>query len=245
MRRRRWIIGLVMVWILTLCGCDGLEMDTEPSGTPDATSTVATAVAVMTPEPTEMVEYDEEYTIEKLTATMYATANVNIRDLPSTDGEKIGRLKENESTLVTGQCVETDWYRVDADGEVGYISNKYLTEEIPRKENSEKKQEEKTKDNEERREEEEKTEEEPTKAPKPTKEPEEKQEEAEKESSSGGKTGVTVPSKSETEGNLVWVPTQGGTKYHTHSGCSNMEGPVQVSIETAKANGFTACKRCH
>lgn len=63
-------------------------------------------------------------------------------------------------------------------------------------------------------------------------------------SSSGG-TSVTVPTHSETEGNLVWVPANGGTKYHSRSGCSQMEDPIQVSIETAKAHGYTACGRCH
>ena len=63
--------------------------------------------------------------------------------------------------------------------------------------------------------------------------------------SSGGGSSVTVPTHSETGKNLVWVPTNGGTKYHTHSGCSQMIDPIQVTIETAKANGYTACGRCH
>lgn len=64
-------------------------------------------------------------------------------------------------------------------------------------------------------------------------------------SSSSGGTSVTVPTHSETTGTLVWVPTNGGTKYHSRSGCSSMIAPIQVSIETAKANGYTACGRCH
>ena len=44
---------------------------------------------------------------------------------------------------------------------------------------------------------------------------------------------------------LVWIPTKGGTKYHTHSGCSNMDEPRQVTEEEAEALGFTPCKRCH
>ena len=64
-------------------------------------------------------------------------------------------------------------------------------------------------------------------------------------SGSSGGSGVTVPSHEETVGNLVWVPTKGGTKYHTSPLCSNMIDPIQVSIETALANGYTPCKRCH
>lgn len=63
-------------------------------------------------------------------------------------------------------------------------------------------------------------------------------------SSSSGAS-VTVPPHSESEGNLVWVPTNGGSKYHNRAGCSQMKDPIQVSIETAKANGYTACGRCY
>lgn len=62
---------------------------------------------------------------------------------------------------------------------------------------------------------------------------------------SGGGSSVTVPTQPETQGNLVWVPTNGGTKYHSKSSCSQMKDPIQVSIETAKAYGYTACGRCY
>ena len=60
--------------------------------------------------------------------------------------------------------------------------------------------------------------------------------------SSGGS--VTIP-EPETGGDLVWIPTHGGTKYHRSARCGNMIDPIQVSRETAIANGFTACKRCY
>ena len=44
---------------------------------------------------------------------------------------------------------------------------------------------------------------------------------------------------------MVWIPTKGGTKYHTNAGCSNMEGPEQVTQAEAESRGFTPCKRCH
>jgi len=44
---------------------------------------------------------------------------------------------------------------------------------------------------------------------------------------------------------MVWIPVNGGKKYHTHAGCSNMIDPVQVTVETAQARGFTFCKRCY
>ncbi|MBO5019983.1 MAG: hypothetical protein J6D52_04890 [Clostridia bacterium] len=45
--------------------------------------------------------------------------------------------------------------------------------------------------------------------------------------------------------NLVWIPTNGGTKFHTHSGCSNMDNPEHVTQSEAESLGFTPCKRCY
>lgn len=44
---------------------------------------------------------------------------------------------------------------------------------------------------------------------------------------------------------MVWIPTNGGKKYHTHAGCSNMRDPEYVTLEEAEELGFTPCKRCH
>ncbi len=43
----------------------------------------------------------------------------------------------------------------------------------------------------------------------------------------------------------VWIPTRGGKKYHSRSGCSGMKEPERVPLSRAKAMGFTSCKRCH
>ncbi len=45
--------------------------------------------------------------------------------------------------------------------------------------------------------------------------------------------------------NLVWIPTNGGKKYHSKSSCSNMKNPEQVSKSTAISYGFTPCKKCY
>ena len=42
----------------------------------------------------------------------------------------------------------------------------------------------------------------------------------------------------------VWIPTNGGKKYHSKPGCSNMKDPVQVTVREAISRGFDACKRC-
>ena len=44
---------------------------------------------------------------------------------------------------------------------------------------------------------------------------------------------------------MVWIPTKGGTKYHSRPGCSNMDDPKEVTQSKAESLGFTPCKRCH
>lgn len=66
------------------------------------------------------------YTYTDMDATMYAQQTVNVRSLPNTDGEKLGGLSTNDEVKVTGQCVETNWYRIEFDGNVAYVSDSYL-----------------------------------------------------------------------------------------------------------------------
>jgi hypothetical protein len=63
--------------------------------------------------------------------------------------------------------------------------------------------------------------------------------------SSSSTTTVTVPAEAETGDNLVWVPTKGGKKYHSKSACSGMKDPIQVSKDTAVADGYTPCGKCY
>lgn len=66
------------------------------------------------------------YTYTDMDATMYAQQTVNVRSLPTADGDKLGGLNTNDEVKVTGQCVETSWYRIEFDGNVAYVSNSYL-----------------------------------------------------------------------------------------------------------------------
>lgn len=66
-----------------------------------------------------------------------------------------------------------------------------------------------------------------------------------KSSSGSSSQSVTVPTSEDKEGDLVWVPTKGGTKYHSKASCSNMKDPMQVTKEHAEANGYTPCKKCY
>ena len=98
---------------------------TEPTTTPPPTQTEPET----TPTPTT-TEDEDSYTVEELSLTMYATDAVNVRVGPSASYDRIGGLSKNESVAVTGRA-STGWYRVDYRGEVGFVSNAYLTDKVP------------------------------------------------------------------------------------------------------------------
>lgn len=68
--------------------------------------------------------------------------------------------------------------------------------------------------------------------------------------SAGSSAASVAPSdqseaESEEQVIMVWVPTNGGTKYHSRSGCSNMKNPSQVTLDYAISHGYEPCKRCY
>lgn len=93
------------------------EPDTKPSAEPVAASAGAAAEA--------------GYTCTEMTQTMYAKSAVNVRDLPNTDGKKIGSLKASQEITVTGKCDQTGWYRFELNNTTGYVSDKYIVSEKP------------------------------------------------------------------------------------------------------------------
>lgn len=97
------------------------ESTTEPS-TEEPESTIEPSTEEVTEEP------KPEYTYTDMSATMYATQTVNVRNLPSTDGEKVGSLSTNQEVAITGQA-STGWYRIQYNGSEAYVSNKYLSDE--------------------------------------------------------------------------------------------------------------------
>ena len=82
------------------------------------------------PEPTEepTPETQAIYTYTDMSAKMYVQQTVNIRDLPDTQGNKVGSLSTNDEITISGQCNETSWYRFEYNGNVAFVSNKYVGE---------------------------------------------------------------------------------------------------------------------
>ena len=58
-------------------------------------------------------------------------------------------------------------------------------------------------------------------------------------------TPTEVPQEAQDTEERVWIPTNGGSKYHSNPSCSKMKNPQEVTISQAKSRGFTACKRCY
>lgn len=46
------------------------------------------------------------------------------------------------------------------------------------------------------------------------------------------------------QASTVWVPTNGGKKYHAKASCSNMKDPEEVAKTEAEERGFEPCKKC-
>lgn len=194
----------------------------------DEDRTLSDEKNVLIKEATEANEV-VKYTYTDISTVKYAKGTVNVRDIPDSSGNKLGALSYNDMVSVTGQCIETKWYRIDYNGAVGYVSNNYLLDNpIADNVNTEQNSVEQN-----------------------SNAVEQKNNDASEENEihNNSKTvegpSVTVPENEESVGNLVWVPTKGGKKYHKKSDCSGMVDPMQVSIETALANGYTACKKCY
>ena len=117
-----------------------VEPTVEPAETPTESETAPTETAPAespapaeepTAAPVESTAVSTGYTYSELSQTMYAKSAVNVRDLPSTDGKKIGSLKASQEITVTGKCDQTGWYRFDLNGTTGYVSGKYIVSEKP------------------------------------------------------------------------------------------------------------------
>lgn len=77
----------------------------------------------------EVQQEDTEEVIE-IETTMYAQKGVNVRSLPSTDGEKLGTLGVNEEIIALGDAVD-GWQKVRYKEGIAYISAEYLgTEKV-------------------------------------------------------------------------------------------------------------------
>lgn len=106
------------------------EFETETEKAEVTPETTTEPEATKEPEETansEQVEIPASpYTYTDMSATMYALQTVNVRDLPDTNGNKLGSLSANDEITISAKCNETGWYRFEYKGSVAYVSNKYV-----------------------------------------------------------------------------------------------------------------------
>ena len=109
------------------------EATVEPTEAPTETTPAESPAPAVEPTtaPVEPTAVSTGYTYSELNQTMYAKSAVNVRDLPSTDGKKIGSLKASQEIVVTGKCDQTGWYRFELNNTTGYVSDKYIVSEKP------------------------------------------------------------------------------------------------------------------
>lgn len=109
--------------------------ETEPS-TPSSESQsdqfqMSTIEGSQVTEPPITRENDSDassvYSYTDMSSVMYATQSVNVRDLPGTEGQIIGQLMSNQEVEITGQCNESGWYRLVYNGQIAYVSNRYVS----------------------------------------------------------------------------------------------------------------------
>ena len=109
------------------------EATVEPTEAPTETTPAESPAPAAEPTtaPVESTAVSTGYTYSELNQTMYAKSAVNVRDLPSTDGKKIGSLKASQEITVTGKCDQTGWYCFNWNNTTGYVSDKYIVSEKP------------------------------------------------------------------------------------------------------------------
>lgn len=92
-------------------------------------SEIETTETVTESEIVEETPVQREIVVKELNQTMYAKSAVNVRKGDSTDYDKIGSLSFNQQVQVTGQSEATGWYRIEFNGDVGFVSKNYLSTE--------------------------------------------------------------------------------------------------------------------
>ncbi len=95
----------------------------EPTEPEEPTSSPQPTASVPQQEPTKEPEFT--FTVEPMIPEKYITLyGVNVRTLPSLDGEVLKLLAQNTVVTVTGMCGE--WYQVLYEGQTAYMFAEYL-----------------------------------------------------------------------------------------------------------------------
>lgn len=114
---------------VTLVPTDAPTPTAVPTNAPTVTNT-----PTVTNAPTETLTPTPGYTFQDIKdKELWTTAELNMRTLPSTKGDKITTAPKKSKVLAVRRCKETGWYEVEYNGETGYMSDAYLTDVEPKK----------------------------------------------------------------------------------------------------------------
>lgn len=133
--KRNQIIGCLIIICMLLSGCnlnskvtDSIQSNqdvTSPKPTKDSNKTTGT------PKPQTSVSMENEGIVfEEINETVYTTADVNMREKPSTTAKVIQIVKENTKIQRTG--IHAVWSKVLQGNKTFYIASKYLTTKSPK-----------------------------------------------------------------------------------------------------------------
>ena len=132
--KKHTIIALLIMTLsfVVLAGCSKEAAQTAEISTESVNLDTESETEQIQPEtePETAVEIETETEVEVepvvATVTMYAQKKVNVRSLPSTDGEVRGSLSTNDPVIVVGDLTSEGWYQVTYCDQTGYIKGSYL-----------------------------------------------------------------------------------------------------------------------
>lgn len=135
MRNRIRLITLLLVFVLGISGCSLNEnnLDKRPNSESEMNSQVNDSNEekdtenvnnTESIENSEIVENTED--IIETEIVLYATTKVNVRSLPSTNGDKLGQLNRNQEVVGLGEAVD-GWQKIRFNEGAAYVSAQYLS----------------------------------------------------------------------------------------------------------------------
>lgn len=131
------IVYLVAILAIILTACTSSDNNVKPEKSTKVESikdkkeeVKKNADPVKETSPT--VEEAPKYTYTELSQTMYTTSDLNVRDLPVIEGNKVATIAKDEAVTIISQCNETKWYGISYNnGNKGYVSSEFLSNTKP------------------------------------------------------------------------------------------------------------------
>ena len=246
MKRYKWLsLILSLVVLVNLVGCGSDSSESSSTSLPISISASALSRAFEKDEDAALEEYKRK-TLEITGTVEVSTASTIKLDRENADGNIICKMSSDNhfdmDTIKVGDVVRIRGELLSGSNQIN-LKNCYCLD-IIRSSVSSSEAESEVSSQESSSEPEESSE--PSSAPEPSSSPASAPSPAPSPEPSEPKVSsskATAPDP-EPQGQMVWIPKT-GKKYHSNPNCSNMKDPSQVSIETAKARGYTACKKCY